>query len=94
VFWKALGCCVLLVSNKPGTRKQASCLQEIKGEQYMSTTAVNGLDTNAVPEAKPKAEKKSATPNAVNKYAEVRLAKKKQRRKAHRLTIKRSNTGG
>ena len=60
----------------------------------MSTTAVNGLEANAVPEAKPKAEKKSAAPQTVNKYAEVRLAKKKQRRKAHRLTIKRSNTGG
>jgi hypothetical protein len=30
----------------------------------------------------------------MNKYAEARLAKKKQRRKAHRLTIKRSNTNG
>ena len=34
-----------------------------------------------MPEAKPKAEKKAATSNVVNKYAEVRLAKKKQRRK-------------
>jgi hypothetical protein len=30
----------------------------------------------------------------VNKYAEVRLAKKKQRRRAHRATIRRSNTSG
>jgi hypothetical protein len=30
----------------------------------------------------------------MNRYAEARLAKKKQRRKAHRLTIKRSNTNG
>ncbi len=29
-----------------------------------------------------------------NKYAEARLAKKKQRRKAHRKTIARSNTNG
>jgi len=58
----------------------------------MSTNAVNGLDASAVPE--PKAKKKTAAPGAVNKYAEVRLAKKKQRRKAHRATIRRSNTGG
>jgi len=58
----------------------------------MSTTPVNGLDASAVPEVK--ATKKTAAPPAVNKYAEVRLAKKKQRRKAHRLTIKRSNTNG
>jgi hypothetical protein len=31
---------------------------------------------------------------AVDKFAEARLAKKKQRRRAHRKTIKRSNTGG
>ena len=30
----------------------------------------------------------------LNKYAEARLAKKKQRRKAHRKTILRSNTNG
>lgn len=60
----------------------------------MSTTAADSSETNAVPEVKAKPEKKAAAPHAVNKYAEARLAKKKQRRKAHRLTIKRSNTGG
>ncbi len=30
----------------------------------------------------------------LNKYEEARLAKKKQRRKAHRKTILRSNTNG
>lgn len=59
----------------------------------MSTTPVNS-EPNAVPETRVKAEKKSVSPTAINKYAEVRLAKKKQRRKAHRLTIKRSNTNG
>ena len=37
---------------------------------------------------------KKAKTGVVNKFAEARLAKKKQRRKAHRATIKRSNTGG
>jgi hypothetical protein len=60
----------------------------------MSTTPVINSEPSAVLETKAKAEKKSASPTAINKYAEVRLAKKKQRRKAHRLTIKRSNTNG
>lgn len=60
----------------------------------MSTTAIDSSAPNAVPEVQAKSEKKVAAPQAVNKYAEARLAKKKQRRKAHRLTIKRSNTGG
>ena len=60
----------------------------------MSTTPVVNSEPSAVPETKVKAEKKSASPTATNKYAEARLAKKKQRRKAHRLTIKRSNTNG
>ena len=52
----------------------------------------------AEPKAQTHAQSKKAgnqggTP-AVDKYAEARLAKKKQRRKAHRLTIKRSNTNG
>jgi len=60
----------------------------------MSTTPVVNSDASTVPETKPKAEKKSASTTPTNKYAEARLAKKKQRRKAHRLTIKRSNTNG
>jgi len=67
--------------------------KNFEGEENMSTTPVNS-DPSAVPETKAKAEKKSASPQATNKYAEARLAKKKQRRKAHRLTIKRSNTNG
>ena len=59
----------------------------------MSTTPVNS-EPGTGHETKAKTEKKSAAPNAMNKYAEARLAKKKQRRKAHRLTIKRSNTNG
>jgi len=59
----------------------------------MSTTPINS-EPSTGHETKTKAEKKSAAPTAMNKYAEARLAKKKQRRKAHRLTIKRSNTNG
>jgi hypothetical protein len=37
---------------------------------------------------------KAGSSGVVDKFAEARLAKKKQRRRAHRKTIKRSNTGG
>ena len=60
----------------------------------MSTTPIDGLEPNKLPKAESKSEKQTASPQAVNKYAEARLAKKKQRRRAHRLTIKRSNTAG
>ena len=60
----------------------------------MSTTPIPNSEPGTGHETKGKAEKKSAAPNSMNKYAEARLAKKKQRRKAHRLTIKRSNTNG
>ena len=60
----------------------------------MSTTPTANSEPGTGHETKSKAEKKSASPNAMNKYAEARLAKKKQRRKAHHLTIKRSNTNG
>jgi hypothetical protein len=59
----------------------------------MSTTAT-GSSENTMPEPKTKTDKKSASPAGTNKYAEAKLAKKKQRRRAHRLTIKRSNTNG
>lgn len=60
----------------------------------MSTTPVVNSEPSAVPESSARAGKKSALPTTTNTYAEARLAKKKQRRKAHRLTIKRSNTNG
>jgi len=60
----------------------------------MSTTPIANSEPGTGHETKAKAEKKPAAPTATNKYAEARLAKKKQRRKAHRLTIKRSNTNG
>ena len=60
----------------------------------MSTTPIDGLELNKLPKAQAKSEKQAAPPQVVNKYAEVRLAKKKQRRRAHRATIRRSNTGG
>ena len=59
----------------------------------MSTTA-SGNPEDTMPESKAKGQKTSGSPAPTNKYAIAQLAKKKQRRKAHRLTIKRSNTNG
>ena len=53
----------------------------------MSTTENSGQ--TPAPGARSK-----AAGSALNKYEEARLAKKKQRRKAHRKTILRSNTNG
>jgi hypothetical protein len=61
-----------------------------KGEKQMSTTATDHSESK--PETQTKAAKQSA--HVVDKFAEARLAKKKQRRRAHRATIRRSNTGG
>ena len=60
----------------------------------MSTTATGHPEPNTMPETQPKPAKPEAQPHAVNKFAEARLAKKKQKRRAHRATIRRSNTGG
>jgi hypothetical protein len=57
----------------------------------MSTT--ENSESTAAPETPAKAAKQ-ASHQVVDKYAEARLAKKKQRRRAHRATIRRSNTGG
>jgi hypothetical protein len=44
--------------------------------------------------ATPKTRTANQAPQKVDKFAEARLAKKKQRRRAHRATIRRSNTNG
>jgi hypothetical protein len=58
----------------------------------MSTTPAEHAEPSTTTKAK--SARSSAAIDTLNKYAEVRLAKKKQRRKAHRKTIKRSNTNG
>jgi len=57
----------------------------------MSTT--ENTESTAAPDTQAKTAKQ-ASRQVVDKYAEARLAKKKQRRRAHRHTIRRSNTGG
>jgi hypothetical protein len=57
----------------------------------MSTT--ENLEPTAAPATQAKTTN-LASHHVVDKFAEARLAKKKQRRRAHRHTIRRSNTGG
>jgi hypothetical protein len=59
----------------------------------MSSTPEEHSEPNATRNAQAKSEKQASSP-AGNKFAEARLAKKKQRRRAHRATIRRSNTSG
>jgi hypothetical protein len=67
---------------------------KIDGGKKMSATPTDTSEPNAAPQTQPKPAKVAATPHKVDKYAEARLAKKKQRRRAHRATIRRSNTSG
>jgi hypothetical protein len=59
----------------------------------MSSTPEEHSEPNATLKTQAKPEKQASSP-AVNKFAEARLAKKKQRRRAHRATIRRPNTNG
>ncbi len=58
------------------------------------TTSTEHSEPNAMPETPASTAKQAASHRVIDKYAEARLAKKKQRRRAHRATIRRSNTGG
>jgi len=58
----------------------------------MSTTE-QSESTTTTPQTQSRTASK-ASPHKVDKFAEARLAKKKQRRRAHRATIRRSNTNG
>lgn len=60
----------------------------------MSSTPEEHSEPNAARKTPVKSEKQASSLPAENKFAEARLAKKKQRRRAHRATIRRSNTSG
>jgi hypothetical protein len=65
-----------------------------EGEKKMGTIATDHSEPKAMPEVLASPEKPPATPKSVDKFAEARRAKKKQRRVTHRNKLKRSNTGG
>ncbi|HEY6250193.1 MAG TPA: hypothetical protein VI685_09535 [Candidatus Angelobacter sp.] len=56
---------------------------------------MDSLEPTATPEkADSKPYERGSTEQAIDKYAEARIAKKKQKRKAHRARLKASNTKG
>lgn len=59
----------------------------------MADTAEH-VEKPAAQKAQTKTERHGSTERSNDKFAEARRAKKKQKRARHRLTIKRSNTGG
>ncbi len=60
----------------------------------MGTIATDQSEPKAMSEAPASPQKHPAASKAVDKFAEARRAKKKQRRVTHRNKLKRSNTGG
>jgi hypothetical protein len=61
----------------------------------MANSDVEVPETPAVVEsAKPQAKQSTTASRAADKRAEALLAKKKKKRAAHRVALRRSNTGG
>jgi hypothetical protein len=53
-----------------------------------------GIDQSEDHAASPKTKTKAEPGHSVDKYAEARRAKKKEKRARHRAKLRRSNTGG
>jgi hypothetical protein len=53
-----------------------------------------GIDPSEQHAASPKTKTKAEPGHSVDKYAEARRAKKKEKRARHRAKLRRSNTGG
>ena len=64
--------------------------ETLEEKTKMDKTAAGHSETKAMPEARAASEKKVS----VDKFAEVRRAKKKAKRIRHRAKLKRSHTNG
>ncbi len=60
----------------------------------MSTTVVAPSVSDAVPEKASASQQNASPADPVDKFAEVRRAKKKHKRAAHRAKLRRSHTKG
>ncbi len=61
----------------------------------MANAGVEDPETSAVAEStKPQPKQSTTSSRAADKRAESLLAKKKKKRAAHRVALRRSNTGG
>jgi hypothetical protein len=59
-----------------------------------TTPADHSEETTATQKTKMKPEKHTATEHSVDKFADARRAKKKEKRKSHRARLKRPHTSG
>ena len=64
---------------------------ELKEKMNMGTTVVDQSGTNA---AAPKSQTKVEQASPVDKFADARRAKKKEKRARHRAKLRRSHTDG
>jgi hypothetical protein len=61
----------------------------------MATTAADHLEENSTPQkAQVKPAQHASTEHSVDKFADARRAKKKEKRKSHRAKLKRPHTSG
>jgi hypothetical protein len=60
----------------------------------MSTTVVDQSKENAAPQMQPKTEQHASPERSVDKFADARRAKKKEKRARHRAKLRRSHTDG
>jgi len=61
----------------------------------METTPADHSEGNtAIQKTKKKPEEHASTEHSVDKFADARRAKKKEKRKRHRAKLKRPHTGG
>ncbi len=61
----------------------------------MGTTVVDQSEANAAPQKnQPKAEQHVSPERSVDKFADARRAKKKEKRARHRAKLRRSHTDG
>jgi hypothetical protein len=68
--------------------------EDIK-EKNMVTTAADHLEENNTPQkAHMKPTQHASTEHSVDKFADARRAKKKEKRKSHRAKLKRPHTSG
>jgi hypothetical protein len=69
--------------------------ENIRGEKNIVTTPADHPEENtATQKTKMKREEHTSTEHSVDKFADARRAKKREKRKRHRAKLKRSHTGG
>jgi hypothetical protein len=69
--------------------------EELREKSTMSTTVVDQPSENATPQnMRPSAEQHASAKLSVDKFADARREKKKEKRARHRAKLRRSHTDG